>query len=132
MTNHHISQGPGIPRTGGGYSPAVVVGDTCFVSGQLPLDPATGEVVDGTLSDELRQTLTNLEATLAAAGFAIDELVSTTVVLTDIADWQELDDAWRQFFGGRPLPARMVFGADGLALGAHVEVQAVAARTRAS
>jgi 2-iminobutanoate/2-iminopropanoate deaminase len=126
MAINHVTSGPGIPQTGAAYSPAVVANGTCYVSGQLPLDPQTGAVVVGSFSDQVRQTLVNVEATLAAAGFTIDNLVSATVVLADIADWQDLDHAWAAFFAGHPLPSRFVFEAGALALGARVEIQAVA------
>lgn len=129
MARRHVTSGPGIPHTGAAYSPAVVVGETCFVSGQLPLDPETGSIVDGPFAREVTQALDNLQAVLAAAGFALEELVSTTVILADIDLWQELDDTWARYFDGIPgLPTRMVFEAGAVPLGARVEIQATAIR----
>lgn len=120
----------GLPDTGGFYSAAVVAGPHCFLSGQLPIDPATDQLVPGGVDAQTRQALANLFTALQNAGFTIDELVFVQVLLADIERWDEMNDAYRDVFGDAPLPARMAVGVT-LPHGAQVEVAAVAIRATA-
>ena len=119
----------GLPNTGGVYSAAVVAGQHCYLSGQLPLDPTTLELAGGGVAGQTRQALTNLFTALDNAGFSIDELVFVDVLLADIETWDEMNGAYREAFGDAPLPARMAVGAGGLPRGAKVEIAGVAVRS---
>ena len=109
------------------FSEAVRVGDLLFLSGQIGIDPATGRLVPGGLEAESRQTMRNIEAVLRAHGHSLRDVVKCTVMLADMAEWAAFNDVYRSFFTG-DYPARSAFGACGLALGARVEVECVAAR----
>jgi 2-iminobutanoate/2-iminopropanoate deaminase len=118
-----------VPASSGAYSPAVVAGPLCFVSGQSPVDPITGELIEGSLTDEVDQTLDNLFAVLDAAGFRPQDLVSVTVMLADLADRAEVNRAYARRFESSRLPARMMVQAGAVPpAGAGLEIQAIAAR----
>jgi 2-iminobutanoate/2-iminopropanoate deaminase len=115
------------PAAIGPYSQAVRVGDLVFVSGQLPIDPATGEFAGPDVRDEAVQVLRNGAAVLEAAGSAIDLVVKTTVLLTDIADFAVVNEAYAEVFDGAVLPARAAYQVAALPKGARVEIEFVAA-----
>jgi 2-iminobutanoate/2-iminopropanoate deaminase len=131
MTHTYVNGGSeGVPASSGAYTPAVVAEPLCFVSGQSPVDSATGELVPGGPREQTDQTLTNLFAILAAAGFAPSDLVSVTIVLTDVADWGEVNVAYAARLPEGRRPARMMVQASAvLPEGARLEIQAVAARS---
>jgi 2-iminobutanoate/2-iminopropanoate deaminase len=131
MTHTYLTGGTlGVPASSGAYTPAVVAGPLCFVSGQSPVDPVTGELVGGGAREQTDQTLANLFAILSAAGFAPTDLVSVTIVLTDIADWGEVNAAYAARLPEGRRPARMMVQASAvLPEGARLEIQAVAARS---
>lgn len=106
-------------------SEAVRVGDTLYLSGQIGIVPGTLNVVPGGVAEEARQTMENIKTILAAHGCTMDDVVKCTVMLADIADWPAFNDVYKTFFGDR-YPARSAFGANGLALGARVEVECIA------
>lgn len=108
------------------FSEAVRVGDTVYLSGQLGALPGQMTVVSGGIVPESRQTLTNIRNTLEANGLSMRDVVKCTVMLADISEWGEFNKIYREFFE-KPYPARSAFGADGLALGARVEVECIAA-----
>ena len=111
------------PPPAGAYSPAVRAGNLIFVSGQLPRDPRTRQVVGADVTTQTRQVLTNVELILAAAGATMRDIVSVTVYLADMADWQAFDAVYREVMQP-PYPSRAAVGA---ALhGALVEVSVVA------
>jgi 2-iminobutanoate/2-iminopropanoate deaminase len=115
---------PDAPPPKGAYSPAVRAGDFVYVSGQVPRDPRTGALVgDGDVRAQTRQTLANLRAVLAAAGCALEDVVSVAVHLADADDWGAFDAAYRETFQA-PFPTRTVVGA--ALRGVLVEVTAVA------
>lgn len=114
------------PAAVGAYSQAVRAGDLLFVSGQLPLDPATGELVGPGVRDEAARSLRNGAAILAAAGLGIDDVVKTTVLLTDIADFAAVNEVYGEVFTGRVLPARAAYQVVALPRGARVEIEFVA------
>lgn len=107
------------------FSPARWAGDTLYVSGNVGNRPGTTELVPGGIQAETRQALENIEATLKAHGASMDDVVKCTVMLDDIAEWGALNEVYVQFFDP-PRPARSAFGADGLALGARVEIECIA------
>jgi 2-iminobutanoate/2-iminopropanoate deaminase len=109
------------------FSEAVRVGDTLYLSGQIGIVPGTLTLVAGGTKGETRQTMENIKASLAAHGYAMSDLVKCTVMLADIAEWNDFNEIYRTYFTGR-YPARSAFGANALALGAHVEVECIASR----
>lgn len=119
---------PDAPAAVGPYSQAVRLGDLVFVSGQLPIDPATGAFATGGIGAETTQALRNAEAILAAAGSSIDLVVKTTVLTTSLADFAEINAAYAAVFTGSVLPARAAYQVAALPMGARVEIELVAAR----
>jgi reactive intermediate/imine deaminase len=108
------------------FSEAVRVGGMLYLSGQVGIEPGTMKLVPGGLKEETRQTMDNIKATLEAHGYGMRDVVRCTVMLADISRWAEFNEVYRTFFGGR-YPARSALGANGLALGAQVEVECIAA-----
>jgi 2-iminobutanoate/2-iminopropanoate deaminase len=96
-----------------------------FVSGQTPLNGATGELVEGGIPEQTARCLANLAAILAAAGSSPGKVLKTTVFLTDMADFKAMNEVYAKFFGAEP-PARSTVAVAGLPLGARVEIEAVA------
>jgi 2-iminobutanoate/2-iminopropanoate deaminase len=117
------ADGTPVPPPKGAYSPAVRAGDFVFVSGQVPRDPETGAVVGDDVAAQTRQTLANLRRVLAAAGAALEDVVSVAVHLARADDWAAFDAAYRESFAA-PFPTRTAVGAD--LRGVLVEVTAVA------
>ena len=115
------------PAAIGPYSQAIVTGKLVFVSGQVPIDPATGKVVVGDIRAEARQSLTNVAAVLGAAGCSTSDVVKTTVYLTDMADFAAVNEVYESFFS-RPYPARSAVAVKALPKGARVEVECIAER----
>jgi reactive intermediate/imine deaminase len=109
------------------FSEAVRVGNTLHLSGQIGIKPGTLELAPGGIEGEARQTLENIRLTLETHGYTLRDVVKCTVMLADIAEWAAFNDVYRTFFSP-PYPARSAFGASGLALGARVEVECIAAR----
>lgn len=118
------------PRAIGPYSQGICAnapgnaGTLVFVSGQTPLDPATGILVDGSIPEQTRRCLMNVGAVLAAAGSSFDRVVKTTVFLTDMADFKAMNAVYSEFFASEP-PARSTVAVAGLPLGARVEIEAI-------
>jgi 2-iminobutanoate/2-iminopropanoate deaminase len=117
----------GAPQAAGPYSHGAVAGGVLYCSGQVPLDPATGRLVEGTVGEQTTQCLRNLAAVCAVAGTSLEHAVRCTVSLTDLpGDWGEVNEAYGGFFASDP-PARVAIGVVALPLGARVEVDAVVA-----
>ena len=108
------------------FSDAVRVGDLVLLSGMIGLEPGTMRLVPGGTAAEARQTLENIEAVLRAHGLTRRDVVKCTVMMEDIAEWGAFNAIYAAFFEA-PYPARSAFGADGLALGARLEVECIAA-----
>lgn len=117
------------PAAIGPYSQAVVAGTLLFASGQLPIDPATGTLVDGGIEARARQSFRNLEAIARAAGCTLADAVKTTVFLTDLADFAAVNAVYAEFFG-QPHPARSAIQVAALPLGSTIEVEAIFALGR--
>lgn len=113
------------PAAIGPYSQGVQAGDTIYVSGQLPIDPATGEFAGDDIAAQTRQSLTNIKNILAAAGTDMSKVVKTTVLLSDIADFAAMNEVYAEFFT-EPYPARAAFQVAAIPKGAKVEIEAVA------
>jgi 2-iminobutanoate/2-iminopropanoate deaminase len=127
MSHHREAvTAPGAPAAIGPYSHAVAAGGLLFCSGQIPLDPATGELVGGTPAEQATRCLQNLEAVCAAAGARLADAVRLTVYLTDMAAFAEVNGAYGAFFDADP-PARVAIGVAALPKGAEVEIDAVVA-----
>lgn len=114
------------PAAVGPYSQAYKAGGLLFVSGQIPLDPATGDFNSEDAVDQLRQCLANIAAIAEAAGTSLDRTVKTTVLLTDLSVFGAINEAYGQVFG-EPYPARACYEVSALPRGAKVEVEAVIA-----
>ena len=114
------------PAAIGPYTQALAVGPFVFVSGQIPVDPQ-GNLVPGDIVVQTCQVIANLKAILMAAGLGLKDVVKTTVYLTDMADFQEMNRAYAEFFPGHP-PARCTVQVAGLARGVSVEIDAIAAK----
>ena len=109
------------------FSEAVRVGDLLFISGQLGHPPGVPELVPGGIAAETRQALENLGAVLARRGLGFGDVVKVTCMLADMGEWKAMNEAYASFFTGGDLPARSSFGTSGLALGARIELEAIAA-----
>ena len=117
----------GAPAAVGPYSHAVRAGDLLFCSGQVALDPQSGELVGDTPGDQARLALQNLGKVCEAAGTSLDRAIRCTVYLTDIAGaWSEVNDVYASFFGDAP-PARVAVGVAALPKGAQFEIDAIVA-----
>jgi len=116
---------PGVPASRGPYSPAVRAGDFIFVSGQVPVDPATQQVVSGDVRQETRQTLTNIMRILDGCGAALSDVVKCQVFLADGKDFAAMNEVYAEFFGDAK-PARTTVVAAFAIPGIKVEIDAVA------
>ena len=113
------------PAAIGPYSQAVQTGNLVFVSGQLPIDPATGAFAGSDIASQTRQSLKNVQAILEAAGYSLSDVVKTTVLLHEIADFAAMNAVYAEFFTGT-CPARAAFAVKDLPKGALVEIEAIA------
>ena len=113
------------PAAIGPYSQAVKAGNTVYVSGQLPIDPATGAFAGEDIASQTRQSLTNIRNILEAAGTDMNHVVKTTVLLSDIADFAAMNEVYATFFS-EPYPARAAFQVAAVPRGALLEIEAVA------
>ena len=113
------------PAAIGPYSQAIEVNGLIFVSGQLPVDPATGNIVEGDIKAMTRQSMNNIKAILEEAGSSMDKVVKTTVLLKDLGCFGDVNDAYAVFFGD-VAPARACYEVAALPKGAMVEIEAVA------
>ena len=118
---------PGAPAAVGPYSHAVRAGGLLFCSGQVALDPGSGDLVGDTPAEQARRCLDNLQAVCAAAGTSLDRAIRCTVFLTDLAGaWAEVNEVYGSFFGADP-PARAAIGVAALPKEAQVEIDAIVA-----
>jgi reactive intermediate/imine deaminase len=115
---------PDAPKAIGPYSQAVRAGDTVYLSGQIPLDPATGELVTGPIEAQARRVFENLKAVAAAAGATLDDAVRVTIYLTDLGHFATVNAVMAEYFR-EPYPARVTIGVASLPKGAAVEVDCV-------
>ena len=115
------------PAAIGPYSQAIQAGDTVYVSGQLPIDPATGQFAEGDIRDLTRQSLLNVQHTLESVGLSMAHVVKTTVFLADMNDFAGMNEVYAEFFAA-PFPARSAVAVKTLPKGASVEIECVAVK----
>ena len=115
------------PKAIGPYSQAVRAGATLYLSGQIPLDPSTGEIVQGEIEAQARRVLDNLKAVLAAAGYRLEDVVSCQVFLLDLRDFAAVNKIYGEYFPSAP-PARATVQVAGLPRGARIEITAIAVK----
>jgi 2-iminobutanoate/2-iminopropanoate deaminase len=116
----------GAPQAVGPYSHAVKSGGLIFLSGQTPIDPDTGKLVEGDIGAQTKRCLDNLAVVAAAAGASLDDAVRCGIYVTDMATFKHVNDAYGGYFGDAP-PARSTIGVASLPLGADVEIDAILA-----
>lgn len=115
------------PAAIGPYSQAIEMNGMLFVSGQLPIDPATGDFVEGGIKELTHRSLTNLQNILIEAGMSLSHVVKTTVFLADMADFAEMNEVYSSFFSA-PFPARSAVAVKTLPKGARVEIECIAVK----
>ena len=127
MTEEHRTrvQTPGAPKAGGPYSQAIVANGMAYCAGQVAIDPATGQIVEGDIQAQTHRVLQNLEAVLKAAGSSLHHTVKTTVFLAHFSDFAAMNEVYAQYFAD-PLPARSTIEVGALARGLLVEIECIA------
>jgi 2-iminobutanoate/2-iminopropanoate deaminase len=123
--NKQIIRTDRAPKAIGPYEQAIRIGDFVYASGQIPLDPKTGNLVEGDIKIQTRRALENLEAVLEAAGSSLDRVVKTTVFLKNIADFAAMNEVYAEYLGAAK-PARSTVAVADLPRGALVEIDLVA------
>ncbi len=126
MSNKAIHT-PNAPAAIGPYSQGVATGNFAFVSGQLPIDPATGEFAGTDIASQTRQSLTNIKSILAANDMTMADVVKVTVLMQDIAEFAAMNAVYAEFFT-EPYPARAAYEVAALPKGAKIEIEAIAAK----
>jgi len=126
MSNRAVISTPAAPEAIGPYSQAVKVGNTLWVSGQIPLDPNSGEIVPGAIGEQSEQVFKNLAAIAAAAGGSLDDAVKINISLVDLDHFATVNEVMSRFFS-EPYPARACVQVAALPKGAQIEVEAVLA-----
>ena len=122
-----IIQTQGAPKAVGPYSQAVEINGTLYVSGQVPLDPVTGEIVPGGITAQTNQVMKNIGKILEAAGYGFGDVVKSTCLLSDMADFKAMNEVYAGYY---PVdqPARAAFAVKELPLGALVEIETIAVK----
>lgn len=115
------------PAAIGPYSQAIEANGTVYVSGQLPINPATGEFAEGGIQAEARQSLTNIKNILAEEGMTMQNVAKVTVLLADISNFAAVNEVYAEFFSA-PYPARSAFAVAALPKGANIEIEAIAVK----
>ena len=112
------------PQAIGPYSQAVKTGNLIFISGQIPLDPKTGDVVEGSIEDQANQVLENIKSICEAAGHGLEDIIKITIFLTDLGNFAVVNEVMKKYFS-EPYPARATIEVSGLPLGVNVEIEAI-------
>ncbi len=126
MTDKQAVQTDRAPAAVGPYSQAIIAGGFVFSSGQIPLVPGTGKLIEGDITAQTHQVMNNLRAVLEAAGTDLSKIVKTTIFVADISDFKAVNEAYGSYFTGITPPARSTVQAAALPLQARVEIEAVA------
>jgi 2-iminobutanoate/2-iminopropanoate deaminase len=122
-----MSQDKNIPRPIAPYSPGVLAGNTLYISGQIPINPANGEMVTGDIKEQVRQVMENLGAVLSAHGFTYQDLVKCTIFMTDMDNYAAINEAYGSFFKDS-YPAREAIQVVRLPKNAEVEISGIAVK----
>ena len=123
--NKEIITTPDAPKPVGAYSQAVKSGDFLFISGQIPLDPETGEIIRGDFKEQTRRVLKNIMAILDASGMSAENVVKTNVYMTDLANFSIVNEVYAEFFKSDP-PARAAVEVSKLPLNVEIEIECIA------
>ena len=115
------------PKAIGPYSQAIEAGGMLFVSGQIPINPQTGELSNGTIQEQTKLVMDNIGAILKAAGLGYENIVKTTCLLADISDFAEMNKVYAEYFPTNP-PARSAFAVKDLPKGARLEIEVIATK----
>lgn len=115
------------PGAIGPYSQAVEANGTLYISGQVAIDPATGRMVDGGITEQTTRVLNNIKAILLAAGYTLGDVVKSTCLLSDMSDFKAMNEVYAKFYTSDQ-PARAAFAVKGLPLGALIEIETIAVR----
>lgn len=126
MSDKSVIQTEQAPRAVGPYSQAIVANGLVYTSGQIPLVPTTGKLVEGDIVEQTHQVMRNLQAVLAAAGTELARAVKTTIYVTDLADFKVVNETYASYFAGHSPPARSTVQVAALPLGARIEIDIVA------
>ncbi len=119
---------PNAPAAIGPYSQAIESNGTLYVSGQIPIVPQTGNLIEGGIEEQTEQALKNIGEILKAAGYTYSDVAKTTCLLADIADFAKFNDIYAKFFGTEGAPARATFAVKALPKGALVEIEVIASK----
>jgi 2-iminobutanoate/2-iminopropanoate deaminase len=115
------------PKALGPYSQAVEVNGTLYISGQVPLNPAVGEIVEGGIKEQTTQVMKNIEAILLEAGYSFADVVKSTCLLSDMANFKAMNEVYGEFYAINP-PARAAFAVKELPLGVMIEIETIAVK----
>jgi len=115
------------PAAIGPYSQAVEINGTLYVSGQIPIDPLTGKIVEGGIKEQTEQVLKNIEAILREAGYEVSDVVKSTCLLADMTDFKPMNEVYASFYTSQQ-PARAAFAVRDLPLGALIEIETIAVK----
>jgi 2-iminobutanoate/2-iminopropanoate deaminase len=115
------------PAAIGPYSQATEVNGTIYISGQIPIDPSTGKLIDGGIKEQTRQVLENIGAILNATGCSYENVVKSTCLLANMDDFKDMNEVYAQYYSQNP-PARAAYGVVKLPLGSLVEIETIAVR----
>jgi len=115
------------PKAIGPYSQAIETQGMLFISGQVPIDPATGKIVEGGIKEQTEQVMKNIGAILKAAGYEYADVIKSTCLLSDMANFADMNEIYGRYYAGNP-PARAAYGVVRLPLGALVEIETIAAK----
>ncbi len=113
------------PAAVGPYSQAVESNGTLYIAGQVPVNPATGKIVDGDITEQTRQVMLNIKAILEEAGYNFTDVVKSTCLLADMSDFKDMNEVYAEFYPENQ-PARAAFAVKGLPLGAIIEIETIA------
>ncbi|MCF8392031.1 MAG: RidA family protein [Bacteroidales bacterium] len=115
------------PAAVGPYSQAVEINGTLYISGQIPLIPGTSQIIEGGITEQTEQVMKNIEAILDAAGYSFSDVVKSTCLLSDMANFKAMNEVYSKYYT-KEMPARAAFAVKGLPLGAMIEIETIAVK----
>ena len=115
------------PKAIGPYSQAVEINSTLYISGQIPIDPSSGEVVTGGITEQTEQVMKNIGNILSATGYGFNDVVKSTCMLTDLSNFKTMNEIYSKYYP-KDCPARVTFQVSALPLGALIEIETIAAK----